>query len=605
MKPRALTYTLRTAAALTVVAGQLFAFIAADARNSVSASASATDPTWAWIQSQLRTDTAVTTTSTISATERYDPGWTGAVSGVFDLRDVPEPSVLATTPIVIDSPLPSDPEIRPVVHGQVTLSRSASRWVIDVQRQGPDGLLSAQLQTLVRPDGTFTVKLAQAANGQGAWSFRVLDAESGYSQTGDAWPSPGTYEGLEVQAIVVTDTAYPIGSTAAKADGTFSFESSQPGAKVFRLVEVSSGDILAEESPETGLVRSFEVAEGNPLYGRTFAYDQALALLAAQAMDDQASSRALASGLIALQAIDGPQQGAFASSAASLNPAGARAEYRTGISSIATYAILSYLQGLEPSDPTHAGVEQAAMLGVDWLRGQQIQSGDRAGLVAAGYGVEDVASGTFDSAAVVDWISTEHNLDAWHTLTLAASVLKSPDAASAADDLEDAVLRMLWDGDPGVFLQGLNSSGADPTQVLDVNSWGAVFLDLAGHDDEAQLALSNTSTFTSQHSGIVGYGPRPAGSTPLVWTEGTAGVALAEHRLGNSSAAQATIDGLDLAFLPNGSYPAATRDEPRWDMSSAPAVGGSAWVVLVRRELAGQTSVWGPVGPKERAVDEL
>ncbi len=597
MRSRALTYTLRTAAALTVVAGQLFAFSSADAQSSVSASV--TDPTWAWIQSQLRTDTVVTTTSTISATEVYEPAWTGAVSGVFDLRDVPEPSVLATTPIVVDSPLATAPGTPPLVDGHVTLPPAASRWVIDVQRQGPNGAASAQLQTLVRPDGTFTVDLAQAANGQGAWSFRVLDAQGGYAQSGDSWPSPGTYEGLEVHAIVVTDTAYPIGITAAKADGTFTFESSQPGAKVFRLVDAATGDVLAEESPETGLVRSFEAPQGSPLYGRTFAYDQALALLAAQAVDDQPSARAMASGLMALQAIDGPQQGAFASSAASLNPAGARAEYRTGISSIATYAMLTYLEELAPSDPDYSGVEQAAMLGVDWLKDQQIQSGDRAGLVTAGYGVEDVASGTFDPAVEVEWISTEHNLDAWHTLTLAASLLDSPATAAAANDLEDAVLRMLWDEDPGAFLQGLNDAGADPTPVLDVNSWGAVFLALTGHDDKAAQALGNTSMFSSQHSGIAGYGPRLPLSVPLVWTEGTAGVALAEQRLGSSAGAQAILDGLNLAVLPDGSYPAATRDEPQWDMVGAPAVGGSAWVVLIRRELAGQTSVWGPVGPEE------
>ncbi|MGB3857878.1 MAG: hypothetical protein WA912_01380 [Ornithinimicrobium sp.] len=596
MNSRAVTNSLRAAAVATMVASQLFVFSPSDPGSSVSASV--TDPTWAWIQSQLRTDTVVTTTSTITADQAYEPGWTGPVSGVFDLQDVPTPPVLPTTPIELDAPLPTDPAARPVVHGQVTLPASASRWIIDVQRQSANGLVSAQLQTLAGADGTFTLDLARAADGQGAWSFRVLDAESGYAQTGDPWPSPGTYDGLEVQAIVVTDTAYPIGSAPARADGTFAFASSQPGAKVFRLVEVATGNILAEESPETGLVRSFEVADASPLYGRTFAYDQALALLAAQAVDDQPSSRALAAGLIAMQTATGPQQGAFVSSASSLNPSAARAEYRTGISSIATYAILSYLRELNPADADYSDVRQAATRGVDWLMIQQIHSGGRAGLVGAGYGVEDVAAGTFDPSAVVDWISTEHNLDAWHTLTLAASVLPSPAAATAADELEDAVLTMLWDDDRGAFLQGLNGSGADATEVLDVNSWGAVFLDLAGHGDKAVRALSHTSIFESQDGGVVGHGPRLPGPAPLVWAEGSAGVALAEHRLGDTSSAQATLDGLDLATLASGAYRAATRDEPQWDMIDVPAVGGSAWVVLVRRELAGQTSVWGPVGPE-------
>lgn len=595
MGSRAIGYSIRVAASMALVAGHVLAFGVTS--SSHSASASVTDPTWAWIQSQLSTDTVVTTTSTITPTQAYDSGWTGPVSGVFDLRDVVEPDLSPATHIVLDSALPADAADPPVVHGHVTLPPSASRWIIDVQRRSPDGVVSAQLQTLVSPDASFTLDLSQAAPGQGDWSFRVLDAHSGYAQTGEPWPHPGTYEGLEVRASVVTDTAYPVGSTPARADGTFVFASSQPGAKVFQLVEVSTGDVLAEASPQTGLVRSFEVPSGSPLHGRTFAYDQALALLAAQAVGDQPSSRALADGLIALQTVDGPRQGAFVSSAASLNPAGARAEYRTGISSVATYALLSYLTVLDPSDPDHEGVKQAAVAGVEWLKSEQVSDGERAGLLAAGYGVEDASSAAFDPQTAVSWISTEHNLDAWHTFTLAASVLGSPTAAEAAADLEDAMLRTLWDEDRGVFLQGLNDMGADPTEVLDVNSWGAVFLAAAGHEDKAARALNNVSTFQSQHAAVLGYGPRPTEASPLVWTEGTAGVALAQHRLGDASGAQATLDGVAPAALSSGSYPAATREEPLWDMSSAPGVGGSAWVVLMRRELSGQPSIWGPVGP--------
>ena len=46
----------------------------------------------------------------------------------------------------------------------------------------------------------------------------------------------------------MTDTAYLVGQEPARTDGTFNFPSSQPGTKVFQLVDTISGAVLSEQA---------------------------------------------------------------------------------------------------------------------------------------------------------------------------------------------------------------------------------------------------------------------------------------------------------------------------------------------------------------------
>ena len=81
-------------------------------------------------------------------------------------------------------------------------------------------------------------------------------------------------------------------------------------------------------------------------------------------------------------------------------------------------------------------------------------------------------------------MSTEHNIDAWQTLHLAANVLNDPSYSAAATTLDTAIVNQLWNRVHGRFNQGLNSDeSADTTDPLDVNSWGALYLLDAGHPD--------------------------------------------------------------------------------------------------------------------------
>lgn len=546
---------------------------------------------WEWVTGQIGSGTPVTTPSTVTADEAYPDAWTGPVSGTFALAGVQTPGYVEQTPIVVDD-VP-DPQYRGPLHGRLSAPASPGRWIVDVVRRTPGGEVSAQLQTLVDPSGSFTVDLAAATVGPdgGSWGLRLLDAHAGYAQSGATWPSPAVYEHLEVQAWVVTDAEYHVGTTTARVDGTFALPDSRPGAKIFRLVDTRSGAVLAEAAPQTGLVRSFEVPGGHPLHGRTYTYDQALALLTALSVGDDETARELGRGLLSLQLENGAHRGALVASAATLAPASAPAELRTGIHGVGTYALLRWLSELEAGDPLRAEAEAGASWAVAWLLRQQVGDGSLAGLVTGGHG--EYGAGGFDPGVALDWASTEHNLDAWHALDLASVTLTGESAAAAgeaADRLDAAVMDLLWDPAVGGFLQGRSPTGPDPTRALDVDSWGAVYLQATGRTDLAPSALARAADLATTHDGRTGYAPHLV-QHPLVWTEGTAGVALAQQRLADPAGSAATLAGLGPA-LPDGSRPGATRDDPAVSMTTAPTVAAVTWVILVEQALAGRPSIW-------------
>lgn len=597
---------LRLSAALTVTVTAVLGSFAlrvtsAQADGDVSA-ASATNghqtassvAAWNWIKGQLTTGTAVTSPSTITADQQYAPTWTGRVSGRFTLQDVPVPPTSSSTPVVVDSPTSLDGTYRGVVTGHVSLPAEPGRWIINVVRLTPAGIEQAGVQTLVAPDGSFVLDLAATStSAPGEWGLQVLDATQGYQQTGSMWPQPQYFDGLVVRAVVVTDMAYVIGEAPARADFSFAFDFSHPGAKVFQLVDTAADQVLAEYAPDTGLVRSYDVPATDPAAGRTFTYDQALALITAQSLGDPATAARLARGLVRLQTTGGPNDGAFVSSTAALNPDAAQLEHRTGNHSIATYALLRYLSTMAPADPDRPAIEAAAAKGVTWLLARQVPSGPTVGHVTGGQGA--YSNGTFDPGVVLPWASTEHNLDAWHTLRLAESVFDSISAAQAAgqaaDLLEAAIMSRLWVPATGRFLQGWQPDGADTTRVLDVHSWGVLFLHKTGRSAHTTAALTEIQAYAATDQAITGYGPRLPATSPVVWFEGSAGVALAQHRVGANGAA-GTLDALAGGQLPSGAFPEATRVDNQMDMTTAPAVAATTWMLLARLELAGQPTIW-------------
>ena len=566
---------------------------------SDEAPAATSSAAWTWVRSMLQTSTPITSDSSISPEREYPADWTGPVSGTFTIAGVSPPPVTAAA-VVLDaasSTAASAPDYRGPVSGQVTVPPQPNRWIIQVYREQDGQSVQVPLQTLVRPDGTFDIDLlAVAAPGPGNWQFGVLDAQAGYAPAGLPWPSVGTYNGWEVRSFATTDRRYLIDSQPAAVNGTFKFPRTAPGTKTFQLVATNptgQEEVLAEHGPTTGLVRSYQPEHGDSEVSYT--YDQALALQSAMVMNDIDTAGTLASGLLTMQTATGAQAGGFISVAAQTNPAAGSPVYLTGNNAVAAYALLSYVR-FAPNDAETATVRSAAQRGVDWLLGQQLTDGPMSGLLTGGWG--SISGGALNPNERLPWASTEHNLDAWQALSLAATVLDCTRCATAADTLRQAILDLLWDPAKDGFSQGMRPEGRDTVEPLDVNSWGSIFLNAANRTDLATISLNRVTAFAVADQGATGFlafAPQPSVPNPLstVWFEGSFGVALAQARHGDTVGYAATMAGLVSSQRADGSMPMASTPDPDRELTTASAMAATTWFILAANP-GHLASLWAP-----------
>ena len=172
--------------------------------------------------------------------------------------------------------------------------------------------------------------------------------------------------------------------------------------------------------------------------------------------------------------------------------------------------------------------------------------------------------------------------------------------SAAADRIRDALLRVAWDKDLGQFDQGFSPGGQrDAVRALDCASWGALFLLATGETEKAHQALRNVEQYyAASDGGAVGYRPyfedhifpgfevgrfyfpdnprKQWRELPLVWSEGSLGVALAYLRAGQPDRTRQIIDGLRPLQVPSSGMRYASRSVPH-QMTDAPSIAGSAW----------------------------
>ena len=237
----------------------------------------------------------------------YATDWISQVKGTYLVRGVPRPPVVPASVALgaQSAAAATDPAFRGLLKGRITLQPQENRWVVQAYRMSDGYRSRVPVQSLVRPDQTFDIDVSDVDPGPGSWQFGLLDALKGYSPVGVPWPSTGTYSGWEIKSFATTDRLYLIDTQSASVDGTFSFDSTAPGAKSFQLVATAVGDndspekVLAEYAPMTGLVRSFAAqSDSGAVDGPTansYSYDQALALQTALVMDDLPTARVLGS----------------------------------------------------------------------------------------------------------------------------------------------------------------------------------------------------------------------------------------------------------------------------------------------------------------------
>jgi hypothetical protein len=582
--------------------GQVQVSSAATARSALAQNPAVDTPiemAWSWVQSMLRTPSRVESTSVLMPEREYPTDWIDQVKGTFLVRGVSRPPVVPASVALgaQSTAAATDPAFRGVITGRITLEPQENRWVVQAYRMSAGHRWQVPAQSLVRLDGSFDIDVSDVEPGPGSWQFGLLDALTGYAPVGVPWPSTGTYSGWQIRSFATTDRLYLSETQPASVDGTFSFDSTAPGAKSFQLVATAGGDndppekVLAEYAPVTGLVRSFAApsdsgAVDGPMAATSYSYDQALAVQAALVMDDLPTARLLAQGLLTLQTTSGPQAGGFISAAPQSNPAAGQRVFRTGNTAVALYALLSYLRSDQQSDPEHGGLMSAAQQAADWLLRQQVISGPMSGLLTGGWG--EAGSSLQDPLPRLPFASTEHNLDAWQALSLAGRVLACQRCAATADALHDAIGSILWDPNAAHFSQGMQPGGRDSVDALDVNSWGSIFLDGTGQHDLAALSMTHTSAFAvsdSPISGFLAFRPQSGIPTPVpaVWFEGSFGVALAQARHGDDLAHDNTMAALEPAQRNDGSFPIATSPDSARDLITASGIASTAWFILASR----------------------
>jgi hypothetical protein len=209
----------------------------------------------------------------------------------------------------------------------------------------------------------------------------------------------------------------------------------------------------------------------------------------------------------------------------------------------------------------------------------------RGGLLYAGYGRYQDPGYQF-IPGLQNYVSTEHNIDAYFAFKRAAMVLPTAAAnllktraitavqavsltstalsvAAAADTIASSLTGHLYippGSDPGHFAQGASSSGLDTSQALDAaGTWAALFCRVLGDDTKATECLKFCYSKFSVHnqqilpssapnsynqayqqlhpcSGFKPYNDSPGGysGSPIVlWQEGTCGMITALLRMYN------------------------------------------------------------------------
>jgi hypothetical protein len=296
---------------------------------------------------------------------------------------------------------------------------------------------------------------------------------------------------------------------------------------------------------------------------------------------------------------------------------------RTGAVAWAGYAITYYLglraaerQDFASADPLGIRLLKSAEEIAGYILALQVPAGPdpRAGLVAGGTGSVALAlpEGRPDpeevaSEASVEWVSTEHNIDAWYFLRDLGRLTRDARYSDAAQRIKSRVLD-LWSERDGQFIQGIHPDRKPDTALpLDTASWGAIFLLSQGRDAQAGRCLQIMDRrFALGGKGVNGYRPyarEPVYADPrvnryyypgggglwsdlrMVWYEGSFGAAAAHARGGRTAQARAILESL-AGHAVEGGFRYASISIP-YQFSSHPSVASTAWFVIAAELLRG------------------
>lgn len=323
------------------------------------------------------------------------------------------------------------------------------------------------------------------------------------------------------------------------------------------------------------------------LVGRSYVYDDALAMLVHLAEGHPERALPIGRTLVSLRNPDGTIGFSFDFAASAF----VDSRYvRAGTVAWTGYALATY----DRITGTHTFTADARQFADALLASRVVSPGDpRDGLVLAGRGLWRDHYRVFDAKFVADFAVTEHQIDTYFLLR-ALDALEPGPYGAAADALAAATLRALWRDDEGMFATAIGPQGLAKGRALDAGgAWGAMFLLAIGDTDRARRSLAATRTrFAITVDDVAGFAPYDGpvddheglDLSRTFFAEGTASMAVLSLRMGDSAAARALHGTLSrLSTAHGGAVPYAFPESP--DFPNVPAVAPTAWLRLLEREL--------------------
>ena len=349
-------------------------------------------------------------------------------------------------------------------------------------------------------------------------------------------------------------------------------EASDPNIDWLLNQQVPNSVVTTPAANRSGMVISYIVDSGDStypfIYNRSWVYDDAVAGIAFALNNQCSAAQSLFTALAAELESDG-------SIGFSFNTADTWHDelYRTGAIAWVGYAFTLYRD--QCNDTQFAAA-------IDSLATWVISMQD---------GTNNSAKGGPDVA----WFSTEHNIDAYFFLSNAGYTTE-------ATKIKQSLINNHWNSDYGCFQQGIG----DDYKVLDVASWGALFLLDIGEVNraasclsylETQFAHSETCTINGSSQTISAY--KPDQGTDVVWSEGALGVAMAYDRIGNTAKRDQILAEVAKMRDANGGIIYACPESG--DFSTRESVAGTGWLAMVNS--AERNRFW--TTPDASFTDEL
>ncbi len=488
------------------------------------------------------------------------------------------------------------------------------------------------LKTYLRPEN-FVEGVQITLDGDYTIAMTGVNDVNGYI---DGLDDPTLYR---IAAYASSDIEYLCGSVDLLANGAFTLSANfgpSASVKLIRCERISDDAIVSEwVATDNHLIRSYNVPSTDPNYNvlrrRTFIYDQAVAIIAFISHGEFATAEAMMSGLLLCQrpgtaAVDS-RNGQFGfgyyslgwdPSISAISPVDLY--FRTGAEMWVAYSMLHFLK-LMPGSALCADVEAAVinLLDAHILNTLNTTPGDyREDAFQGGFGAYAPGYVSFDPDTVIEWCSTEHNVDAFFAYTRAADLglttATGTPYATVATNLgakliaeADGSGKGFWTTADSRAVQGITDATTfDTSHALDCGSWYSLAARKLGAVQIANEALLSCepyrvvdADFDDGHA----YTPYLAAfgypsATDAAWIEGTAGVILARFAAGQiqlyvEETAQAMKFRNDLGF------PYVNKDEDAYELKAWNNCSALAWMLISGRP----DSLWYVAEAQDQSVD--